>query len=110
MNEKQEIEGKDANTKDALAEDSLTKNRDTVESTSKPAYGKTAAFNAFALGLFAVGTALILGLTYTGTKDRIEESQRIAEEKALLEVIGDTRFDNDLLSCLLYTSPSPRDS
>lgn len=64
-------------------------------------YGKTTFLNAFVLGIFAVGTALILGLTYTGTKDRIAESQRIAEEKALLEVIGNTAFDNDLLADLI---------
>lgn len=73
---------------------------------SNPTYGKTAIFNAFALGVFAVGTALILGFTYTGTKDRIAESQRIAEEKALLEVIGNTRFDNDLLEDLISLEKS----
>jgi len=72
-------------------------NENDIAKAENPGYGKTATFNAFALGVFAIGTALILGLTYTGTKDRITESQRIAEEKALLEVIGDTAFDNNLL-------------
>ena len=66
-----------------------------------PKYGKTTITNALALGVFAVGTALILSLTYSGTKERIAESQRIAEEKALLEVIGNTEFDNNLLEDLI---------
>lgn len=64
-------------------------------------YTKSALFNALLLGAFAVGTALILGLTYTGTKDLIAESQRIAEEKALIEVIGARPFDNSLLDDII---------
>jgi len=61
-------------------------------------YSKTAILNAAALGAFAVGTALVLGITFTATREPIAESQRQAEERALLAVIGDTPFDNDLLS------------
>ena len=85
-------------------------NDDIQAEESTPTYGRTAFLNAFALGVFAIGTALILGLTYTGTKDRIAESQRIAEEKALLEVIGDTAFDNDLLTDLISLAPSQIDT
>lgn len=73
-------------------------------------YSKAATFNALALGAFAVGTALILGLTYIGTKEPIAQSQRIAEEKALREVVGDLRFDNDLLADLIELNESQIDS
>lgn len=74
--------------------------------TTEKAYTRTALINASALGLFAIGTALILSLTYTGTKDRILESQRAAEEKALLEVIGAQPFDNNLLEDRIALSAS----
>lgn len=61
-------------------------------------YSKKALLNAAALGAFAVGTALVLGITFTATREPIAESQRLAEEKALLEVIGSQPFDNDLIS------------
>ena len=61
-------------------------------------YSQKALLNAAALGAFAVGTALVLGITFTATREPIAESQRLAEEKALLEVIGDQSFDNDLIS------------
>ena len=61
-------------------------------------YSKKALLNAGALGAFAIGTALVLGITFTATREPIAESQRLAEEKALLEVIGNQSFDNDLIS------------
>lgn len=70
-------------------------------SNSTKEYSKTATLNAMALGAFAICAALILGITYSATKQKIAESQRIAEEKALLEVLGDVAFDNDLLSDLV---------
>lgn len=73
-------------------------------------YSKTAILNAAALGAFAVGTALVLGITFTATKEPIAESQRQAEEKALLQVIGDTPFDNDLLNDLISLDSSMADS
>lgn len=73
-------------------------------------YSKTAILNAAALGAFAVGTALVLGITFTPTKEPIAESQRQAEQKALLQVIGDRPFDNDLLNDLIPLSPSMANS
>lgn len=73
-------------------------------------YSRTAILNAAALGAFAVGTALILGITFTATREPIAESQRQAEEKALLQVIGDTPFDNDLLNDLISLDSSMADS
>lgn len=70
-----------------------------------PNYSKSAFSNAFALGAFAIVTALILGSVYVATKDRIEASRILAEQKALLEVIGDFPRDNELLSDPLILSP-----
>ena len=61
-------------------------------------YSKTALLNAYTLGAFAVAAALILGSIYVGTKDRIDASKALAEQKALLEVIGDYPHDNQLLA------------
>ena len=42
--------------------------------------------NALKLGLFAFITAILLGLTYSGTKDRIAQAQLRMEQAALAEV------------------------
>lgn len=68
-------------------------------------YSKTALLNAYTLGAFAVAAALILGLVYVGTKDRIDASRNLAEQKALLEVIGDYPHSNDLLNDRLDLTP-----
>lgn len=53
--------------------------------------------NGLLLLLFALVTAGILASTYEGTKEKISEAERRAAEKALLEIIPQSRFDNDLL-------------
>ncbi len=53
--------------------------------------------NSFLLFVFAVITAGILASTYEGTKEKIAASERIAAQKALLEIIPQSRFDNDIL-------------
>jgi len=68
-------------------------------------YSKKVLLNATALGAFAVGTALVLGITFTATREPIAESQRLAEEKALLAVIGDQPYDNDLINDQIQLSP-----
>ncbi len=68
-------------------------------------YSKKALLNAAALGAFAVGTALVLGITFTATREPIAESRRLAEEKALLAVIGDQPYDNDLINDQIQLSP-----
>ncbi len=50
------------------------------------------------LGLFALGTAVLLTLINMSTSDRIAEQRRIAERAALEEVLPPTRHDNDLLA------------
>lgn len=69
-------------------------------------YSKTALLNAYTLGAFAVAAALILGSVYVGTKDRIDASRTLAEQKALLEVIGDYPHDNQLLADQLELTPN----
>lgn len=53
--------------------------------------------NSILLFLFAIITAGILASTYEGTKESIALEERRAAEKALLEIIPQSRFDNDLL-------------
>lgn len=53
--------------------------------------------NSILLFLFALITAGILAFTYEGTKETIALEERRAAEKALLEIIPESRFDNDLL-------------
>jgi electron transport complex protein RnfG len=53
--------------------------------------------NSFLLFLFAVVTAGTLAFTYEATKDDIKASERKAAQKALLEILPQSRFDNDLL-------------
>jgi electron transport complex protein RnfG len=53
--------------------------------------------NGLLLFTFAIITAGILAFTHEETKDEIKASQDAAAKKALLEIIPQSRFDNDLL-------------
>jgi electron transport complex protein RnfG len=53
--------------------------------------------NSLLLALFALITALILASTDRVTEDRIAESERLAAQKALFEIVPLTRHDNDIL-------------
>ncbi|MFT7389055.1 MAG: electron transport complex protein RnfG [Candidatus Endobugula sp.] len=53
--------------------------------------------NSILLFIFALITAGILASTYEGTKEKIATAERRAAEKALLEIVPQSRFDNDLL-------------
>ncbi|MGB2172612.1 MAG: electron transport complex subunit RsxG [Porticoccaceae bacterium] len=66
---------------------------------------KSMGKNSLLLALFALITALILASTYRLTEDRIAESERIAAQKALFEIIPVERHNNDLL---LDTQPIPQ--
>lgn len=79
------------------------------EAETKSTYSKTALINAASLGAFAIVAALVLGLIYVGTKDRIEASIVLAEQKALLAVIGDNALDNDLLNDTLTLNTNEQD-
>jgi len=53
--------------------------------------------NSLLLALFALITALILASTDLITEDRIAESERLAAQKALFEIVPLARHNNDLL-------------
>jgi len=54
--------------------------------------------NSLVLGLFALFTAGALALTFASTKDHIEEQERKAAARALLEIVPLSRHDNELLT------------
>ncbi|UVW34751.1 electron transport complex subunit RsxG [SAR92 clade bacterium H455] len=58
---------------------------------------KSMGFNSIALALFALVTSLILATTNELTYERIEQSEREAAQRALLEIIPLERHDNDML-------------
>jgi electron transport complex protein RnfG len=57
--------------------------------------------NSLLLAMFAVCTTLLISGTYLLTKDRISEQKRIAEEKALLEIVPRERHDNSMLDDII---------
>ena len=61
--------------------------------------------NSLLLAIFALITAVILASTDRLTEDRIAESERLAAQKALFEIIPLERHNNDLL---LDTQPIPK--
>jgi len=58
---------------------------------------KSMGFNSIVLALFALVTSLILATTNELTFERIEQSEREAAQRALLEIIPLERHDNDIL-------------
>jgi electron transport complex protein RnfG len=54
--------------------------------------------NAVGLGLFAIVTAGSIGIAQVATKDRIETNVKIAQAKALHEIVPRGSYDNDLLN------------
>lgn len=60
--------------------------------------------NGLLLAAFAIATALLVASVFLGTRDRIEEAQRAAEEKALLEIVPRSLHDNTMLDDILPTS------
>ncbi|MBP6682689.1 MAG: electron transport complex subunit RsxG [Halioglobus sp.] len=61
--------------------------------------------NSLLLAAFAVCTALLLAGTYLSTRERIAEQKRMAEEKALLEIIPRERHDNSMLDDVVVVGP-----
>ena len=53
--------------------------------------------NGLLLAAFAIATALLVASAFLGTRDRIAEAQRAAEEKALLEIVPRAIHDNEML-------------
>ncbi|EGG93331.1 Electron transport complex protein RnfG [gamma proteobacterium IMCC1989] len=66
--------------------------------------------NSLLLLLFALVTAGILATTYEGTKEKISIEERKAAQKALLEIIPQSRFDNDILLDTITLPESARDA
>jgi electron transport complex protein RnfG len=62
--------------------------------------------NSLLLGLFAVLTTNIIAGTYLGTRERIAEEQRKAEEKALLEIVPTARHNNSMLDDTIPVGPA----
>ena len=54
--------------------------------------------NAIGLGIFAVVTAGLIGLTHNLTGERIEAQQREAQAGALRQIIPESDHDNDMLT------------
>src|SRR5690606_2019060 len=63
--------------------------------------------NSLLLAGFAVISAAILAGVYESTKDRIELQMRAAAQRALFEIVPESRHDNDLLG---DTIPLPEEA
>ena len=61
--------------------------------------------NSLLLAMFAVCTTLLIAGTYLSTRDRIAEQKRMAEEKALLEIVPRERHDNSMLDDVINVGP-----
>lgn len=70
-------------------------------SDTEPHMGKTVRANSLLLGLFAAVTAGLIALTFQSTKVRIVESERLAAQKALSQIIPTQNHDNDLLETVI---------
>ncbi|MFT4517896.1 MAG: electron transport complex protein RnfG [Halioglobus sp.] len=68
--------------------------------------GQSITRNSFLLALFAVTTTLLIAGTYQATKEQITEQKRLAEEKALLQIIPRDRHDNSMLDDTIAVGPA----
>lgn len=59
--------------------------------------GKSITRNSVILGAFAVATAGLIALTFQGTAARIDSAEKQAAQRALFELVPQSRHDNDLL-------------
>jgi electron transport complex protein RnfG len=62
--------------------------------------------NSARLAVFAVCTTLLIAGTYLLTRDKIALAQRAAEEKALLQIIPQSRHNNSMLDDTVAVGPS----
>jgi electron transport complex protein RnfG len=67
--------------------------------------GQSITRNSLLLALFAVCTTALIAGTYLLTKDDIAQQKRLAEEKALLQIIPRTRHDNSMLDDTFPVGP-----
>jgi H+/Na+-translocating ferredoxin:NAD+ oxidoreductase subunit G len=68
--------------------------------------GQSITRNSLLLALFAVCTTALIAGTYLLTRDDIAEQKRLAEEKALLEIIPRERHDNSMLDDTIAVGPA----
>jgi len=67
---------------------------------------RSITFNSLLLAAFAVCTTLLIAGTYLLTKDRIALEHRKAEEKALLQIVPQSRHDNSMLDDTILVGPT----
>jgi electron transport complex protein RnfG len=67
--------------------------------------GQSITRNSLLLALFAVCTTALISGTFLLTKDDIALQKRLAEEKALLEIVPRDRHDNSMLDETLPVGP-----
>jgi len=68
--------------------------------------GQSIRRNSLLLALFAVCTTVLIVGTYLGTEDEIARQVRMAEEKALLEIVPRDSHDNAMLEDTIPAGPS----
>jgi len=68
--------------------------------------GQSITRNSVLLALFAVCTTMLIAGTYLLTKDEISLQIRLAEERALLEIVPRSRHDNSMLDETLAVGPA----
>lgn len=68
--------------------------------------GQSITRNSLLLAVFAVCTTVLITGTFLSTKDRITQQKRLAEEKALLEIVPRESHDNSMLEDTLAVGPS----
>lgn len=68
--------------------------------------GQSITRNSLLLALFAVCTTALIAGTYLLTKDDIAQQKRLAEEKALLEIVPRARHDNSMLDDTIEVGPA----
>jgi electron transport complex protein RnfG len=67
--------------------------------------GQSITRNSLLLALFAVCTTALIAGTYLLTKDDIAQQKRLAEEKALLQIVPRARHDNSMLDDTIPVGP-----
>ncbi len=67
--------------------------------------GQSITRNSLLLALFAVCTTALIASTYLLTKDDIAQQKRLAEEKALLEIVPKNGHDNSMLDDTVPVGP-----
>ena len=70
--------------------------------------GQSIGRNSLLLALFAVATTLLIAGTWLGTRERIAEEERRAEEKALLQIVPREAHDNSMLDDTLPVGPGDK--